>query len=122
MTTSHAAVRRVYDEPTPTDGTRVLVDRVWPRGLTREAVHLDEWVKDVAPSTELRRWYGHEPERFDEFRHRYLAELDDPHRRAALARLRELLESGPLTLLTATRDVTHSNAAVLADVLSEPSP
>ncbi|MEN3535244.1 DUF488 family protein [Microbispora sp. ZYX-F-249] len=113
-------VRRVYEDPAPGDGTRVLVDRVWPRGLTKEAAHLDEWVKDVAPSGELRSWYGHVPERFAEFRSRYLAELGDPERRAALDRLRGLMEDGPLTLLTATRDVEHSQAAVLAEVLSEP--
>ncbi|GGO15971.1 hypothetical protein GCM10010116_32180 [Microbispora rosea subsp. aerata] len=112
-------VRRVYDDPAPGDGTRVLVDRVWPRGLTKEAAHLDEWVKDVAPSGELRVWYGHVPERFAEFRSRYLAELDDPGRRAALDRLRRLMADGPLTLLTATRDVEHSQAAVLAQVLSD---
>ncbi|GIH63830.1 DUF488 domain-containing protein [Microbispora siamensis] len=111
-------VRRVYEDPAPGDGTRVLVDRVWPRGLTKEAAHLDEWVKDVAPSSALRSWYGHVPERFGEFRSRYLAELDDPERHAALDRLRRLMESGPLTLLTATRDVEHSQAAVLAEVLS----
>ncbi|MFG1825274.1 DUF488 domain-containing protein [Microbispora bryophytorum] len=111
-------VRRVYEDPAPGDGTRVLVDRVWPRGLTKEAAHLDEWVKDVAPSGALRTWYGHVPERFAEFRTRYLAELDDPERQAALDRLRRLMESGPLTLLTATRDAGHSQAAVLAEVLS----
>ncbi|MBE3010798.1 DUF488 family protein [Microbispora sp. NEAU-D428] len=112
-------VRRVYEDPAPGDGTRVLVDRVWPRGLTKEAAHLDEWVKDVAPSNALRSWYGHVPERFGEFRSRYLAELDDPERRAALDRLRRLAESGPLTLLTATKDIEHSQAAVLAEVLSK---
>jgi uncharacterized protein YeaO (DUF488 family) len=113
-------VRRVYEDPAPGDGTRVLVDRVWPRGLTKEAAHLDEWIKDVAPSGTLRTWYGHVPERFGEFRSRYLAELDAPERQAALDRLRRLMENGPLTLLTATRDVEHSQAAVLAEVLSEP--
>ncbi|WP_169951250.1 DUF488 domain-containing protein [Microbispora sp. H11081] len=112
-------VRRVYDDPAPGDGTRVLVDRVWPRGLTKEAAHLDEWAKEVAPSGALRTWYGHVPERFAEFRGRYLAELDDPERHAALDRLRRLRDEGPLTLLTATRDVEHSQAAVLAEVLSE---
>lgn len=112
------AVRRVYDAPTPEDGARVLVDRMWPRGLRKEAAHLDEWLKDVAPSSELRVWYGHVPERFDEFRHRYLAELAHPARRAALDRLRRLRDQGPLTLLTATKDVERSNAAVLAELLA----
>ncbi|WP_055482392.1 DUF488 family protein, N3 subclade [Sphaerimonospora mesophila] len=119
MPSSSIAVRRVYDAPESGDGARVLVDRIWPRGLRKEAAHLDEWLKDVAPSSELRKWYGHVPERFEEFRHRYLDELTDPARRAAFDRLRGLCEEGPLTLLTATKDVAHSNAAVLADLLSE---
>jgi uncharacterized protein YeaO (DUF488 family) len=110
-------LRRVYDDPSPDDGVRVLVDRVWPRGMTKSEARLDEWLKDVAPSTQLRRWYGHRPERFTEFRDRYLAELADPNRAAALEHLRTLLVQGPVTLLTATRDVTHSQAAVLAELL-----
>jgi uncharacterized protein YeaO (DUF488 family) len=113
-------LRRVYDDPAPEDGTRVLVDRVWPRGLTRAAVHFDEWMKDIAPSTQLRRWYGHRPERFAEFRRRYLTELRDALPAADLDRLRELAGTGPVTLLTATRDVEHSQAAVLSDVLRDP--
>ena len=110
-------MRRVYDDPSPDDGTRVLVDRVWPRGLARAKAGIDEWAKAVAPSTELRRWYGHDPGRFEEFRHRYLAELAEPERQAALAHLRELARSGRLTLLTATRDIDHSQAAVLTEHL-----
>ena len=110
-------VRRVYDEPEPADGARVLVDRVWPRGITRQSAQLREWAKDVAPSTGLRRWYGHDPGKFEEFRRRYLAELDQPEPRAALDRLRGLAADGPLTLLTATKDVRLSQAAVLADHL-----
>lgn len=107
---------RIYDEPD--DGARVLVDRVWPRGIAKAAARLDEWEKDVAPSTELRKWYGHEPEKFEEFRQRYERELDEPERRAALRRLAERAEQGPLTLLTATKDVARSQAAVLADLLT----
>jgi len=111
-------VRRVYDEPSAADGARVLVDRVWPRGLRKDALHLDDWIKDVAPSTELRTWYGHDPARFGEFRQRYLNELAGSPQRAALGRLRALAAKGqPLTLLTATRDVDHSQAAVLARLL-----
>jgi uncharacterized protein YeaO (DUF488 family) len=109
--------RRIYDQPSPADGTRVLVDRVWPRGLAKDAARIDDWAKQVAPSTELRRWYGHDPARFEEFRRRYLAELADPERRRALDQLRELAGRGPLTLLTATRDLEHSQARVLADHL-----
>ncbi|GGM73139.1 hypothetical protein GCM10010106_19530 [Thermopolyspora flexuosa] len=110
--------RRIYEEPAPEDGTRVLVDRVWPRGLRKENAPFDEWLRDVAPSTELRRWYGHDPARFDEFCRRYLDELADPARREALGHLRDLATRGPLTLLTATRDAEHSQAAVLADWLA----
>src|ERR1044071_8507903 len=109
--------RRIYDDASATDGVRVLVDRVWPRGVSKQDAHLDEWLRDVAPSTELRRWYGHEPDRYPEFRRRYLAELREPERRPAVDRLRELAGGGDLTLLTATRDLAHSNAAVLADWL-----
>jgi uncharacterized protein YeaO (DUF488 family) len=110
-------MRRVYDDPSPEDGRRVLVDRIWPRGLAKARAGIDEWAKDVAPSTELRRWYGHEPARFEEFRRRYQAELAEPQRQAAVRHLRELAGSGPLTLVTATRDLDHSQAAVLAEHL-----
>ena len=115
--TTDVRVRRVYDPPDPADGQRVLVDRLWPRGLSKNAAALDEWAKAVAPSDELRRWYGHEPDRFTAFRERYGAELQAPERADALAHLRQLADSGPLTLLTATRDVEHSQAAVLAERL-----
>jgi uncharacterized protein YeaO (DUF488 family) len=110
-------VRRVYDDPSPEDGRRVLVDRIWPRGLAKARAGIDEWAKEVAPSTELRRWYGHDPGRFEEFRRRYQAELAEPQRQAAVRHLRELARSGPLTLVTATRDVDHSQAAVLVEHL-----
>jgi uncharacterized protein YeaO (DUF488 family) len=112
-------VRRVYDEPSPRDGTRVLVDRVWPRGVSKEAARVDEWAKDVAPSTELRKWYGHDTEKFAEFRRRYAEELAEPERTSALDRLREVARRGPVTLLTATRDVAHSQAEVLAQRLRQ---
>jgi uncharacterized protein YeaO (DUF488 family) len=112
-------LRRVFEDPSPVDGLRVLVDRVWPRGMTKNAAHLDEWIKDVAPSTPLRRWYGHRPERFTEFRRRYLAELAGPEPAAAMNRLRELTRTRRVTLLTATRDVDHSQAAVLAEQLRD---
>jgi len=112
-------LRRVYDDPAPDGGLRVLVDRIWPRGLTKDAAHLDEWMKDVAPSTPLRRWYGHRPERFSEFRRRYLAELTDPQPAAAMDRLRKLARTRRITLLTATSDLDHSQAAVLAEQLRD---
>lgn len=111
--------RRVYDAPSADDGARVLVDRVWPRGLRKDAARLDDWAKDVAPSTELRTWYGHDPAKFDEFRSRYVAELTEPGRAQALAKLRALAASGPVTLLTATKELDISQAAVLVGVLRE---
>jgi uncharacterized protein YeaO (DUF488 family) len=114
-------VRRVYDEPSPEDGARVLVDRVWPRGMRKDAARLDEWAKDVAPSGELRTWYRHDPAKFAEFRRRYLAELAEPGSRAAFARLRALAAAGPVTLLTATRAIDISQAAVLAELLRQDS-
>jgi uncharacterized protein YeaO (DUF488 family) len=108
--------RRVYDDGVA--GYRVLVDRLWPRGISKAEAALDEWLKDVAPSTELRRWYGHDVERFDEFARRYRAELRQPPASVALDRLIELARTEPLTLLTATRDVEHSGARVVEQLLT----
>lgn len=116
--TEQITYRRVYEETSSKDGKRVLVDRVWPRGMRKEEAHLDEWLRDVAPSTELRKWYSHEPSRFDEFRRRYLAELRDAGHREAAGHLRDLAAHDKLTLLTATKDVDHSQAAVLAEWLT----
>lgn len=113
-------LRRVYDQASSEDGKRILVDRVWPRGLSKDKARLDEWEKDVAPSTELRKWYGHDVDRFEEFTARYDAELRDPDRAAALDRLRALAARGTITLLTATKDIDHSQAAVLATHLRTP--
>ncbi|WP_030906766.1 DUF488 domain-containing protein [Streptosporangium amethystogenes] len=115
-------VRRVYEEPEASDGARVLVDRIWPRGLSKEKAHLDEWCKAVAPSTELRTWYGHDPARFEEFGRRYRAELEDPERATALEHLRELAKKRPLTLLTASRQADISEAVILADLLRSRGP
>lgn len=109
---------RVYDDPGRAPGQyRVLVDRLWPRGVRKEALDYDEWPKEVAPSSELRRWYGHEPTRFDEFKRRYRDELDQDPAAPTVARLRHVAADQRLVLLTATRDVEHSGAAVLAGVL-----
>ncbi|MGH3417541.1 MAG: DUF488 domain-containing protein [Actinocrinis sp.] len=110
-------IARVYEDTPAQDGLRVLVDRIWPRGLKKEAAHLDRWAKDVAPSTQLRTWYGHDPEKFEEFRRRYGAELAEPQRAQAFAQLQQLAHDKPLLLLTATRDLGHSQAAVLAEKL-----
>ena len=118
MAAAQVRVRRAYEEPEPGDGVRVLVDRIWPRGLSKARAALDDWCKDVAPSTELRQCYSHDPDRFAEFGRRYQAELADPQRAQALARLQELAGGDrPLTLLTATRKPEISEAAVLAGVL-----
>ncbi|RNE64185.1 DUF488 domain-containing protein [Cryobacterium tepidiphilum] len=110
-------VRRAYDPAETADGCRVLVDRIWPRGVSKNTLALDEWCKQVAPSTELRKWYGHDPERFEEFAARYETELGDAERAAALQHLRELAAAGPVTLLTATKRADISEAAVLARLL-----
>lgn len=111
-------VKRVYDEPERSDGRRVLVDRLWPRGVRKDAATFDEWLPEVAPSPTLRREYGHEAGRFAVFAERYLAELEQPEAAGALHRLREYASTGPLTLLTATRDTAHAHTAVLADLLA----
>ncbi len=111
-------VRRIYDDPLPDDGARVLVDRLWPRGVSRSRAHLDEWCKQVAPSSELRTWYHHDPDLFEEFSRRYTAELDDPQPAAALSHLKDLAAEGTLTLLTATKRPEISEAAVLAAILT----
>jgi len=110
-------VARIYDGPSQQDGRRVLVDRVWPRGFSKQRADLDEWCKAVAPSSELRRWYGHDPALFAEFTRRYLTELGEGEPAAALEHLRTLTGQGRLTLLTATKAVDISQAAVLADLL-----
>ncbi|MGW7534299.1 DUF488 domain-containing protein [Amycolatopsis sp. NPDC054798] len=117
MSERRVQVRRVYDPPEPADGTRVLVDRLWPRGLSKDRAHLDDWFKQISPSTELRKWYAHDPDRYDEFADRYRAELEEPGRAEALDQLRALAEKGPLSLLTATKRSDISEAAVLADLL-----
>jgi uncharacterized protein YeaO (DUF488 family) len=109
-------LQRVYDAGG--SGYRVLVDRLWPRGVTKTQADLDEWLKDAAPSQDLRRWYGHRVERFEEFARRYRAELRSPPASAAVDRLVELAREEPVTLLTATRDVEHSGALVLLEVLT----
>ena len=112
-------VRRIYDDPWPDDGQRVLVDRIWPRGMSKERARLDEWCKQVAPSTELRKWYAHDPEKYAEFGRRYRAELDDPERAQAYAHLQELAGASRLTLLTASKRSDISEAAVLAELLNK---
>lgn len=115
---SEVRIARVYDDPTSTNGARVLVDRLWPRGLSKDAAGLDEWLRDVAPSNELRKWYGHDPAKHDEFAKRYRAELAKSPAAEALASLREMCDRGPVALLTASKALDISQAAFLADLLS----
>ena len=122
MAEERIQVRRVYDRPQPGDGTRVLVDRIWPRGLTKAKAALDEWCKDVAPSDELRRWYTHDPSRFEEFGRSYRLELQGLRQAETVAHLRGLAKERRLTLLTGTRRPEISEAAVLATLLqAEPN-
>ncbi len=108
-------VKRIYEEATKSDGKRYLVDRLWPRGVTRDAARLDGWLKDVAPSDALRRWFGHDPEQWEEFRRRYFAELDrDPD---AYRLLLETAQTGTVTLLFGAKDDAHNNAVALRDFL-----
>ena len=118
--TARRAVRaaRVYDEPEP-GTTRILVDRLWPRGIAKDSAPFEDWLKQVAPTTELRKWYNHQPERFAEFARRYRQELEEGPARDALASLRSQASTTSLVLVTATKDLDRSAAAVLVDVLSE---
>lgn len=109
-------IKRVYDEPDASDGLRILVDRLWPRGLRRDKAAVDHWFKEIAPSAELRRWFGHDPGRWAEFRRRYFAELDrNPDQVAAL---RKTIGRRHATLLYAAKDGEHNNARALRDYLT----
>ncbi|HLG69965.1 MAG TPA: DUF488 family protein [Chloroflexota bacterium] len=113
-------LKRVYDEPGPEDGRRVLVDRLWPRGLSKERARVDEWLRELGPSTELRKWFGHEVSRWEEFRAHYRAELDAPDQQERLAHLRELARKGTVTLLFGAKDPEHNQAVVVAEALAAP--
>ena len=112
---THIRIKRVYEPPSRDDGTRVLIDRLWPRGLTKEKAAIDHWMKDIAPSAELRKWFGHEPARWEAFRCRYAREIRD--HAEDLARLRSLARSRPITLIYSARDEVHNDAVVLRDVV-----
>jgi uncharacterized protein YeaO (DUF488 family) len=109
-------LKRAYERPAADDGSRVLVDRLWPRGLKKATARIDHWFKDIAPSTELRKWFGHDPERWDEFRRRYATELKQ--HADQLAEIRELARRGPVTLVYAAKDEQHNDAVVLRTVLT----
>jgi len=110
-------IKRIYEDPDPGDGTRVLVDRLWPRGVSKEEAQLDDWMQEVAPSDELREWFNHDPDRWDEFSEQYRDELDN--RPEQIGRLIEYVRSGTLTVLYAAADEEHNNAVILADYLDD---
>jgi uncharacterized protein YeaO (DUF488 family) len=110
-------VSRVYDT-NPDDGERLLVDRLWPRGFRKDDPRIDRWIRDVAPSTELRKWYSHQADRFDQFAARYVAELDSARGAAAVQEIRDAVSNGPVTLVTATRELHGSHVAVLVKLLT----
>jgi uncharacterized protein YeaO (DUF488 family) len=109
--------KRVYELPEASDGYRVLIDSLWPRGLKKEAVQIDEWLKGIAPSAELRKWFGHKPERWPEFARRYKTELTSPERKTHLKRLKDLAKTRTVTLLFGARDERYNNATVILEAL-----
>lgn len=111
------AIKRVYDEPAPDDGARILVDRLWPRGLSKEKARVDLWVRDAAPSDELRKWYGHDPERWEEFKRRYFAELAEAE--DALEPVLEHVREGAVTFVYSSRETELNNAVALREYVEE---
>ena len=116
MRTMTIRLKRAYDAPSEDDGNRLLVDRIWPRGIGREDARIDEWLKEIAPSDQLRRWFGHDPDKWDEFKKRYFRELDN--RPEAVRSLAKRATEGPLTIVFAAKDVEHNNAVALKEYLS----
>lgn len=110
-------IRRVYEEPSRNDGTRILIDRLWPRGLTKEKARVDLWLKDIAPSADLRQWFSHDPAKWKEFERRYRAELEA--NQAVVTQLRTTLQHGPATLVYSAKDTQHNDAVVLKAYLEE---
>jgi uncharacterized protein YeaO (DUF488 family) len=119
LTSSNVRLQRAYDDPQADDGHRVLVDRVWPRGRTKAELRLDDWARDLGPSTELRKWFGHDPARWIEFQTRYHAELSDPERAQALDALAAIAASGRVTIVYGARDREHNQAQLIADEISQ---
>jgi uncharacterized protein YeaO (DUF488 family) len=115
VTASNVRLKRAYEPPEKTDGARILVDRLWPRGVSKAEAKLDEWIKEIAPSAELRMWFGHDPRRWDEFRERYRTELAEHSE--TLKDLRRRAREGPITLVYSARDEIHNDAVVLRNVI-----
>jgi uncharacterized protein YeaO (DUF488 family) len=112
-------IKRVYDEKSIEDGKRIYIDRIWPRGLTKEKAAIDEWLKELSPSDDLRKWFGHEPEKFREFKRRYLNELSDPAKTSLLKRIAATADGANVTLLFSARDPENNNAVVLFEVIGK---
>lgn len=117
MSNQRFQIKRIYDDPSGEDGYRILVDRLWPRGVSKEVAKLDEWLKEIAPSTELRKWFDHDPKKFDEFADRYKGELT--RKEKVIDRLLETAEEQNVTLLYAAKDEEHNHALVLKEFLEE---
>ncbi|HEX5395057.1 MAG TPA: DUF488 domain-containing protein [Candidatus Saccharimonadales bacterium] len=110
-------IKRVYEEPQESDGKRILIDRLWPRGLTKDKAKVDLWIRDISPSTELRKWFGHDPAKWPEFQKRYQKELD--YNEPAVSKLKDELEEGPATLVYGAKDEVHNDAVVLRNYLNK---
>lgn len=115
ISADHIRLKRAYEAPAPDDGTRILIDRLWPRGIKKADASIDEWMKEIAPSTKLRKWFGHDPGRWEEFRRRYQTEIRQHN--DEVDRLRELAQRGRITLVFSARDEAHNDAVVLKDLL-----
>jgi len=115
ISAANVKLKRAYEPPAADDGTRILIDRLWPRGVTKKRAAIDQWMKDIAPSTALRKWFGHDPDRWDEFRHRYAKEV---HQNATLFdQLRSLARHGPITLVYSAHDEKHNDAVELRELI-----
>jgi len=112
-------IKRVYEEKSAADGKRIYIDRIWPRGLSKEEARIDEWIQGIAPSGGLRKWFGHEPEKFQEFKRKYIIELSDPEKQALLKHIAEQADKTDVTLLFSARNTENNNAVVLFEIISK---
>ena len=112
-------IKRVYDAESPGDGKRILIDRLWPRGIKKESIRIDEWLKEIAPSNELRKWFAHDPAKWEEFRNRYYRELSE--KALMIEALRRQAKQGTLTLLFSAKDAEHNNAVALQELIERPA-
>ncbi len=112
-------IKRAYEKEAATDGKRIYVDRLWPRGLSKEEFRYDEWLKELSPGDALRKWFGHEPDKFEEFKRRYLKELSEPEKQAQLKRIADMTEKSNVTLVYSAKDTEYNNAVVLAEIVKK---